>query len=504
MTGAGLDIRVEEVSKSFGETRALSAVSLSVAAGSVHGLVGENGAGKSTLGRIISGVIRPDVGAVLVNGEPVDFRSPRDALDLGIATIAQEIALVPALSAAENVLLGVEPSRLGFVRRRSMTASYRALAESVGFDIPAGRPVGQLAIAQQQQVEILRALSRDARLIVMDEPSARLSGAEVGKLHALIRRLAADGRSVLLISHFLNEVLEVADQVTVLRDGRVVSSRSCADESPSTLIESMLGRELGAQFPPIAVPATDAPVVLRVTELSGPGFADVSLDVRAGEVVGLAGLVGAGRTELGRALVGASRPSAGRIELGGQTRRFGSPRDARRAGVFMLPESRRDEGLIYLRSIRDNVTLASLDQLTRAGFTDSRRERRESEALLTRVDVGASGDSPVRSLSGGNQQKLLFARAMMARPRLLIADEPTRGVDVGAKRAIYDLLAAFAAEGMAILLISSEMEEIIGMSQRVLVMRSGRVVAELGADQISEAAILRSIFELAPRPAAVA
>lgn len=495
MPANGIDLRVEGISKQFGETRALSDVSLSVLHGSVHALIGENGAGKSTLGRVISGVISPDSGSIVIDGASVEFDSPRHALDRGVATIAQEIALVPALDAAANVLLGVEPRRFGFVERRRLRDTYRRLADAAGFDVPAERLVGSLSIAQQQQVEILRALSRDARLIVMDEPSARLSGAETEKLHAVIRALAADGRSVLLISHFLSEVLDVADEVTVLRDGREVRHGPTSAETQATLIQAMLGRELGDQFPERQPLRADAPVVLETFGLSGPGFADVALRVRAGEIVGLAGLVGAGRSELARVILGAAPATAGRVELRGTARSFRTPREALRHGVSMIPESRRDQGLFYLRTAGENVSISSLDRFSRWWLVQRGNERRAAASALDRVSVASPPTAPMSTLSGGNQQKVLFARTMLSRPTVLLADEPTRGVDVGAKRAIYDILVGLAAEGLAILLISSEMEEILGLAHRVVVMRAGRVTAELGPGEISEPAILNAAFE---------
>jgi simple sugar transport system ATP-binding protein/ribose transport system ATP-binding protein len=382
-----------------------------------------------------------------------------------------------------------------------MVAAFQQLATDAGFDIPINRAVGSLSIAQQQQVEILRALSRGARLIVMDEPSARLSAIEAEKLRLLIRRLSDDGRSVLLISHFLAEVLAVADDITVLRDGRIVSSGPAAEATEGSIIRAMLGRELGKQFPDRDLPPPEAPVLLRVDGLSGPGFVGASLAVKGGEIVGLAGLIGAGRSELGRVIVGAARRRAGSVEVAGQQVDFASPRAARRSGVVMLPESRRDQGLFYLRSVRENVSVTALDDYSRLGFVDRGREVAATDEAAKRVGVSVPGGSPVSALSGGNQQRLLFARAMLARPRVLIADEPTRGVDVGAKREIYELLAALAREGMAILLISSEMEEVLGLSHRVLAMRSGRIVAELQGDDINEAAVLNAIFE---SPAAAA
>lgn len=494
MPSPALDLRVERVSKQFGRTRALSEVSLSVLPGSVHALVGENGAGKSTLGRIIAGAIQPNAGSVVIDGEPVTFARPRDALERGIALIAQELALVPTLAAAENVLLGVEPRRWGFVDRRRLRRRYRQLAADAGFEMPEGVPIGALPVAHQQQVEILRALARDARLIVMDEPTARLSATEAQKLHATIRSLAASGRSVLLISHFLKEVLQVADTVTVLRDGALISTGPTADVSEAGLIEAMLGRRLTAQFPDRRPPGADAPIVLETRGLTGIGFGDVSIRVAAGEIVGLAGLVGAGRSELAHAIAGAAPILSGELVVAGRNRRFRSPRQARAERVVMVPESRRDQGLFGLRSVRENVSVASLDGFTRLGMVDRRRERAATGSALDRVNVVGAADASVLTLSGGNQQKVLLARSLLSTPALLVADEPTRGVDVGAKRAIYELLVELAAEGMGILLISSEMEEILGLSHRAYVMRTGAITADLAGAAMTEAAILAAAF----------
>jgi simple sugar transport system ATP-binding protein/ribose transport system ATP-binding protein len=487
-------VTVDGVSKRFGRIQALDDVSIEVRRGSIHALVGENGAGKSTLGKIIAGEHIADAGRMLLDGEPVSFRSPREALEHGIATIAQEAAIVPHLSVAQNVLLGVEPRAAGLVRRRALRERYARIATSVGFDLPGGISADRLRTAEQQQIEILRALSRDARLIIMDEPSAALSGPDLEKLHRVIRQLAAEGAAILLISHFLREVLALADIVTVLRDGRVVMSTSAAGATEETLVEAMLGRPLTSAFPPMRAPDADAPVVLSVRNLRAPGVVDASLELRAGEIVGLAGLVGAGRTELARALIGAARPSSGEVMHG--DRPLGrDPRKSLRAGVVMIPESRKDDGLVLTRSVLENVTLARLAHLSRLGVIRPRAERSAADGVLARCDVrGAGAAAPVRSLSGGNQQKLLFARMFLCNPRVVIADEPTRGVDVGAKRAIYDLLAELAQEGLGVLFISSEVEEIIGLAHRVLVMRGGRIVTELGRDQVSERAILTAAF----------
>jgi len=494
-TGAPAHVELRGVSKHFGGVLALDRVSLEIPSGTIHALVGENGAGKSTLGKIIAGAIQPDAGELLVDGNPVSFRSPRDALGHGIAAIAQELLIVSRLSVAENVFLGVEPQAGGWVQRRALRERFRRLAREAGFELPADRPAGELRIAEQQQVEILRALARDARLIVMDEPSAALSGPDSEHLHEVIRSLARAGTTVLLVSHFLGEVLDLADAVTVLRDGKLIRTAAASAETESSLIQAMLGRPLSTVYPPKARKPEAAPVALAVSDLAAPGVEGVSFELREGEILGLAGLVGAGRTELGRAIFGADRRSRGTVELLGSPLRGGGPLVSLRRGLAMVPESRRDLGLLFSRSAIENVTLSSLREHSRAGIVDRRSERSAAGDLLGRVALtGATGESIVATLSGGNQQKVLFARMLMCRPRVLIADEPTRGVDIGAKRAIYELMVALAEQGTAVLLISSELEEILGLAQRVLVMRRGRVVRELSAGEMSESAILAAAF----------
>jgi|SRR5579875_3907018 len=493
-TGAPL-VELREVSKRFGGVHALAGISLEIPAGTVHALVGENGAGKSTLAKIIAGAIAHDSGELLIDGRAVTLRSPREALELGIAMMAQELLVVQHLTVAQNVFLGVEPRRAGWVHRGALSARYRELAAQAGFSLDADRRVAGLRVAEQQQVEIMRALARDARMIVMDEPSQALAGADVERLHAIIRLLATQGRTVLLVSHFLREVLELADTITVMRDGRIVRSSPAATEDESSLIQAMLGRPLTAAYPPKAHVAPDAGVALRVRDLVARGVEGVSFDLREGEILGLAGLVGAGRSELARAIFGADRRQAGTVELAGGPLAPASPRVSLREGLAMVPESRRELGLLYSRSAVENVSLSSLRGHSRLGIVNRRSERAAAGELLTRVALTrSSGESIVGTLSGGNQQKVLFARMLMCRPRVLIADEPTRGVDVGAKRAIYDLLVGLAAAGTAILLISSEVEEILGLAERVLVMRRGEIAAELVGEQISESAILAAAF----------
>jgi simple sugar transport system ATP-binding protein/ribose transport system ATP-binding protein len=483
-----------DVSKHFGGVQALEGVTLSVGRGSVHALVGENGAGKSTLGRIVAGALTPDAGTIVLESAAISFRSPREALEHGVAAISQEPSLVPQLTVAENVFLGVEPRRAGFLRRRRLNRDYAALARAAGFDLPGHLSAGRLRTSEQQQVEILRALSRDARLIVMDEPSAALSAHETKQLHEIIRSLSAGGKTILMISHFLREVLELADTITVLRDGTFIRTSPAAAETEASLVEAMLGRPLTATFPPPQPPPADAPSVLSVRGLTAPGVEDASFELRAGEILGLAGLVGAGRTELARAIFGAARLQSGEVVLAGR-RLARSPRRSIASGLAMIPESRKDDGLILGRSSIENATLSWLGELSAFGVVRPRRQRGAAQRVLEQCDVrGASYAAPVRVLSGGNQQKVLLARMLLCGPQVVIADEPTRGVDIGAKRAIYDFLASLAADGLGVILISSELEEILGLAHRVVVMRRGRIVSELEGGAISEGAILAASF----------
>ena len=494
----GAHVELTDISKSFGGTRALEGISLTIDRGKIHALVGENGAGKSTLGKIIAGAHSADSGQMLLDGEPVRFHSPRDAIARGVILIAQELAIVPALTVEQNVFLGVEPRQAGFQQRRALRTKYDELAASVGFELDGDANAGRLRTADQQKVEILRALSRNAQLIVMDEPTAALSGPDVEALHVVIRQLASQGTTVVLVSHFLNEVLELADEVTILRDGRLVQTVPAAGQTEESLMAAMLGRSLDATFPAKRLPAPDAKTVLSVRELRAPGVNGVSFELRTGEILGLAGLVGAGRTEVARAISRANRVHSGSVRVlrGDDTRAVtGTPRTAMRAGVLMIPESRKEQGLLLGRPVRENVSLSTLAMVSRAGMVQRGQERRRVRDVLTRVDARGGGQSvPASALSGGNQQKLMFARSLLRDPTVLIADEPTRGVDVGAKRAIYELLTSLTGGGMGVLLISSDVEEILGLAHRVLVMRGGRVVAELTGDDVTEAAILGAAF----------
>lgn len=489
-------IQTVALGKRFGGAHALEKIDLAIRRGEIHGLVGENGAGKSTLGRIIAGAIRADSGSLLVDGRVVSYRTPREALRDGIAMIAQEVMVVPRMSVIENVFLGNPDRRPYAVSMRDLERRYEMLDQSIGFMIPPHATVGQLALGDQQKVEILRALARDAKLIVMDEPTATLTRPEAQRLFEAIRTLHQRGTTIIYISHFLEEVLGLADTVTILRDGKLVRTAAVATETRDTLIESMLGRSLDRVFPEKTVPSRDARIVLSVRGLTqGKVLRDVSLDVAQGEIVVLTGLIGSGRSEVAHAIFGASRANSGQVTLNGHTVVIRSTRGAIRKGMALVPESRRDQGLLLARTIVENVTLAHLSDVSWAGVIRVRQERIRVAALMQELDVRAANpDVTVARLSGGNQQKVLFGKWLFRRPQLLIADEPTRGVDVGAKQHIYWLLSRLASEGVAVLLITSELEEVIGLAHRVLVMRQGSIVAQLSGTGISEEALMMAAF----------
>ncbi|WP_353713604.1 sugar ABC transporter ATP-binding protein [Arthrobacter sp. K5] len=484
------------ISKRFGGVLALDSVDVSVQRGHVHALVGENGAGKSTLGKLMAGVHSPDGGALLVDGREVRYSAPRDALHDGITLIAQELALVPERTVLENVFLGVEGGTAGFASRKDLRERYEELSERSGLSVDPRARVGSLRVAAQQKVEILRALARGSKVIVMDEPTAALTRDEAGQLLQIIDQLRRQGTTIIYVSHFLHEVLDIADRTTILKDGRLVRTTMAMDETPDTLVQAMLGRAASVAFPERQRPKPDAPVVLAVDNLQrGPAVTGASFQIHAGEIVGIAGLVGSGRSELARLIFGADRPTGGKMFLHGQEVRFRSPRAAVRAGIAMLPESRKDQGLVVGATVRDNVLMAHRPTVSRWGIIQPSRASDVAERTLR--DVGATAGRhtvPVSTLSGGNQQKVALGKWLVKRPELLIVDEPTRGVDVGAKRAIYELLIRYAAEGIAILLISSELEEVLGLAHRTLVMRRGEIVEQIDADDATEEVVMPMIL----------
>ena len=489
-------LELHGIGKRFGGVQALTSIDLTIEPGTIHALVGENGAGKSTLGKIIAGVHRPDQGEIRVDGQRVDYRSPRSALRRGVTVITQEGALVPHRSVLENVFLGIESTTAGFIRRRSIRRRYSNLLEEVQIDLSPAVLVSSLSLSDRKKVEVLRAVARGARTVVMDEPTAASTTEEAEQLFRIVRLLHERGTTVIYVSHFLAEVLKLSDTVTVLRDGKVVRTSVSADESPASLVSAMLGRAIELTFPEKSEPVAEAPIMLSVRNLRRPpAVEDVSFDIRSGEILGLAGLIGSGRSELARAVFGADRRERGDLHLHGKPLRLRWPRNAISNGLVLLPEDRKQQGLLMKRSIADNITLPYMHALSHMGFVSEWRVRRFAQISMARVDVRATGPrARVSTLSGGNQQKVLFARWLFHPPRVFIADEPTRGVDVGAKRAIYELITSLAADGAAVLLISSEYEEVLGLAHRVLVMREGRFVAELVGDEMNEDALLHAAF----------
>ncbi|MEW9550241.1 sugar ABC transporter ATP-binding protein [Nonomuraea sp. NPDC050783] len=493
-------IDLEGFGKSYGGVPVLRDVSFTLRGGRVHGLLGENGAGKSTLLKAVCGAVTPDAGRVLLDGRPIAVGSPRDALRHGFTLISQELALVPAMTVLDNVYLGRWRNRLGWRRRRANRREFAELTARTGFELDPSALVRDLPIAAQQQVEVLRALASGASVIGMDEPTALLTRNETERLLEVIRRLAADGAAVVLISHFLEEVLSVCDDITVLRDGRHIKTGPAAGQTPQSLVADMVGRPIELLYPEPRPVRPDAPVLLSARGLSrGTAVREVSLDIRAGEIVGIAGLVGSGRSETLRALFGADAPDAGVVEVDGRAVAPGSPARAMRAGLAMVPESRKDQGLVLGRSVRENVALASLGSRQQAGFVRGGAEREAAGTMLAGLDVrGSDLGGPVWTLSGGNQQKVLFGKWLMDRPKVLMVDEPTRGVDVGAKGQIHRLLVELAAEGMAVLVVSSEVEEVLGLAHRVLVMRHGRLVGEFARGRATPEQVIALAFADTP------
>ncbi len=490
--GAGQPLlSLRGAAKSFGAVHAIVGGSIDLYGGEVHGLVGENGAGKSTLVKILAGVYQPDSGQLLVNGTPTVLHGPAAAQDAGIAVIYQEPTLFPDLTAAENIFMGRQPLRRGRrIDARQMRAQARALFERLGVRLDPGRICRGLSIADQQIIEIAKALSLDARIIVMDEPTAALSAAEVARLFDVATTLRAHGAAVLFISHRLEEVFEICQRVTVMRDGRQVLTRKLAGLTADDLVRAMVGRQLDDRADDGQ--HTPGEVVLRVERLTREGvFTDVSFEVRAGEIVAFAGLVGSGRSEVARAIFGIDHYDAGSVIVRDRPLRAASPTGAMAAGVGFVPEDRRQQGLVMDMSVQQNMALASLGRLRRAGLISSKSERNFAAdwALRLRIKFGRLTD-PVSQLSGGNQQKVVLAKWLGRQPSLLIVDEPTRGIDIATKAEVHRLLSQLAGNGVAILMISSELPEVLRVGDRVLVMREGRLVAEYSRSDASEETIM--------------
>ena len=482
---------VRGVSKSFGAVAAVRDVSFPLHGGEIHALVGENGAGKSTIVKMLAGVHRPDAGAIVLDGAELALAGPADAQAAGIAVIYQEPTLFPDLSVAENIFMGRQPTaRLRRIDRAALERAAAALFDRLGVPIDPRRPARGLSIADQQIVEIAKALSLDARVVVMDEPTAALSGVEVRRLFGVARSLRDAGAAVLFISHRFEEITSLCDRVTVMRDGAHVSTDPLADLTVDDIVRRMVGRDLGALFPKTDVEPGD--VVLEVEGLSRAGvFSDVSFGVRAGEIVALAGLVGAGRSEVVQAVFGVDPRDAGTVRVAGRELPAHSPKAAMAAGVALVPEDRRQQGLVMDLSIQRNVTQTRTRSLARLGLLLGDAERRLAGEWTARLRTKyARLEDPVHTLSGGNQQKVVLAKWLATKPRVLILDEPTRGIDVGTKAEVHRLMSALAADGVAILMVSSELPEVLGMADRVLVMREGRLVRELSRAEASEESVM--------------
>src|SRR5919112_1009410 len=478
-------LQMEGISKAFPGVRALDEASLTVGRGELHAVMGQNGAGKSTLIKILTGAYRRGAGTVTLDGQPVDFNSPQQAQAGGVSTIYQEVNLVGFRSVAENIFLGREPRRLGLIDRRRMHTRARELLERLGVRVDVARPLGELNVALQQMVAIARAISFEAKLVVMDEPTSSLDEAEVATLFEVIRQLKAAGVSVIFVSHRLDEVYAICDRVTIMRDGRTVDDRALTDVSRLELVPRMLGEELAEVRRSGATGFSDATHQAEERLLEARGLRGAArrlehadLSVRAGEIVGLAGLLGSGRTELARASFGADPVEGGELKVDGRPVRFGSPADAIKAGIGLAPEDRKSEGIVPEMSLRENLTLALLPAISRWGIVDRRRQQAVVDRFIERLDIKTTGpEQKIRELSGGNQQKVLLARWLCLDPRLLLLDEPTRGIDVGAK---------------------GEIQALIKGSDRVVVLRDGRTVAELPHEAVTEDAIMEAMAEGQP------
>lgn len=482
-------LTLREVTKRFAGVTVVDRVSVDINPGEVHVLLGENGAGKSTLIKMMAGIYTPDEGDIIIDGEVTRLPTPKAAEALGIATIHQELNLVGSLSVAENIMLGRLPNRAGLVNRAQMRSRARAALERIGLDIDVERQVGTLGIAQQQLIEIARALSLESRLLILDEPTAALTHHEADQLFEVMEDLRAKGVAMVFISHHLDEIARIGDVVTVLRDGQFVDRVPASTPAPD-LVKLMVGRDIDEQFPRRR--SHPGEIKLEVRGLSRPGvFDDINLSVRAGEIVGIAGLVGAGRTEVLRAIAGVDRYESGEVLVDGQRLRPGNVVAALEAGIGHVPEDRKGQGLVLGAGVSDNMGLATLFSSARGLLADRRGQRHRAGDVAGQLRIRMTSlDQVARTLSGGNQQKIVFGRWLMAKSTVLLLDEPTRGVDVGAKVEIYELMNQITALGGAILMVSSELPEVLGMADRILVMSGGRITGELAREEATQDAVM--------------
>ena len=479
-------IQMVDISKSFGGVHALKNVQLTVYPGEVHAILGENGAGKSTLIKTMTGVHQPDTGEIRLNGEVVNFANPREAQQQGIAAIYQEPSLFPDLSIAENILVGRQPVSGGRISWRQMNRMAHDLLDRLHVKLNPRTRARNLSVAQQQMVEIARALSVNARVLIMDEPTSSLTSNEVDELFRITRKLREEGAAIIFISHRLEELFALADRVTTLRDGEYVGTCAMADVTNDELIQMMVGRKLDELFPKQRVERGE--VVLKVENLTVDGaFQDVSFELHAGEILGLSGLIGAGRTDVARTIFGVVPAISGRILVHGEETRIRSPRDAMALGIGYVPEDRKSHGLVLPMAICDNITLPVINEFASYGWLNRKKEKAAALEASKKLEVKAYGiDQKAQELSGGNQQKVVLAKWLNTNPDILILDEPTRGIDVGTKTAVHGLMSNLATRGIAILMISSELPEILGMSDRILVMHEGRLTGEFNRAEATQ------------------
>ena len=489
----GSILSLRGIGKRYGSIPVLPSIDLDIRQGEVLALIGENGAGKSTISAIIAGLVKPSSGTMSWRGAPYAPASPADALLAGIGLIHQEMRLLPDLSIAENVFVGRLPMKAGIVDRAAMNRRAAGQLKRLGLDVPPAMLVRHLRVAAQQQVEIAKALTLDASLLILDEPTAALGGKEADRLFEHILQLKAEGVSFIYISHRLDEIARVADRVAVLRDGQLVATHENAQVQVKTLVEQMVGRPVERMFP--ALRPIEGRPLLEIEGFTSPegSFADVSFSVKAGEVFGIAGIIGAGRTELVRAIAGADPIASGTVKVGGAPIHLRSPRDALANSIFLVPEDRKAQGLILAHSIADNIAMSNASSIARKGWITPRAIERFADQVIARFGIKGRSNQRAGQLSGGNQQKVVIAKCISRRPRIVILDEPTRGIDVGARAAIYEMIADLAGQGMAVIVVSSDLDEVLGLSHRIMVLSRGRNRGILG----HEAADRVTVMELA-------
>ncbi|ACJ35023.1 ABC-type ribose transport system, ATPase component [Anoxybacillus flavithermus WK1] len=487
-------IQMKGIKKAFHHHLVLDGVDFEVCAGEVHALMGENGAGKSTLMKILTGMYEKDAGTITVDGKEVHYRHPKEAERDGIVVIHQELNIIPTLTVAENMFLGREQTigKTGWIRQKDMAEEAKRYLQKLGMDIDPNEVAGRLSVGKQQVIEIARALSTNAKCLIMDEPTAALTDREIQTLFTVIRTLKQQGVAIVYISHRMEEIFTICDRISVLRDGQFIGTKQIRETTFDEIVHMMVGRQIGERFPKRSVQIGEER--LRVEGLTQNGvFYNVSFAVHAGEILGVAGLMGAGRTEIMEAIFGIRKTDAGTVYLNQQPVKITSPRQAVEYGIAFITEDRKGKGLILQMSVRENLTLPKSNQLAIAGVIDGKKEDELVRSLVERLQIkAASAEIEVKSLSGGNQQKVVFGKWLAMNPNILILDEPTRGVDVGAKKEIYEMMNELAAQGVAIIMVSSELPEILGMSDRIMVVHEGRVTAILNNDNVDQETIMRA------------